>query len=287
MSSRRSTIVLLALIALQTAAATQTNNDSVPARTSSCFLLSEIGGRELRRNPADACAMRLTPASTFKVPHALAALDARVITTDERLLYDGTGQWPSSARRDHTLASAVPDSVVWFFQRLAERLGPEREAGYLRRLRFGNMDSSSGLTTFWLAGSLQITAEEQRDFWIRLYTNKLPIAADAVSTVKRLIVEPPGAIVNAAGEQPFAAPWPEGAIVSAKPGSFNESSGRSVRWLVGHIVRSAGPATDAPRTGRPGGREYVFVSCVVGGNTLAPNAAIDLAGQSLKEAGVL
>src|SRR5438094_370336 len=80
---------------------------SSSAPTQSCFLLYEIGVGEIRLDPADACRTRVTPASTFKVPHALAALDAGVLTSpNEMFSWDGIGQWPESARRDHTLASA-------------------------------------------------------------------------------------------------------------------------------------------------------------------------------------
>ena len=129
------------------------------ANTQSCFLLYEIGVGQVRRDPADACRTRMTPASTFKIPHALAALDAGVIAgPDERMPYvAGTAQWPESARRDHTLATAIRHSVVWYLQRTAERLGPAREAAYLKKFSFGNMDATSGLTTFWLAGSLRGT----------------------------------------------------------------------------------------------------------------------------------
>src|SRR5262245_39348826 len=76
-----------------------------PADTGSCFLLTELGVGEIRRQPSDVCGTRITPASTFKVPHALAALDAGVISgPDETIKYDGTGDWPPLSRRDHTLA---------------------------------------------------------------------------------------------------------------------------------------------------------------------------------------
>ena len=41
---------------------------------------------------------------------------------DEVFSWDGQGDWPPSSRRDHTLASALRNSVVWYFQRIAERL---------------------------------------------------------------------------------------------------------------------------------------------------------------------
>jgi beta-lactamase class D len=197
------------------------------AAVKSCFLLFELGVGEIRRDPSDACATRITPASTYKVPHALAALDAGVVKGPNELFrYDGTGQWPESSRKDHTLASALRHSVVWYFQRVAQRLGPERETAYLRRLEYGNMDATSGLTTFWIGGSLQVAPEEQQTFWVRLYTNRLPIARSAIDAVKAMLVQPGGVVVNAAGAQPFDGPWAAGTIVSAKTGSATDQSGR-------------------------------------------------------------
>jgi len=243
------------------------------ATVKSCFLLFELGVGEIRRDPSDACVIRITPASTYKVPHALAALDAGVVGPNEVLRYDGTGDWPESSRQDHTLASALRHSVVWYFQRVAQRLGPEREMAYLRRLAYGNMDASSGLTTFWLGGSLQVAPEEQQAFWVKFYTNRLPIAKSAIDAVKAMLVQPDGVVVNAAGAHPFDAPWAAGTKVSAKTGSATDKSGRAVRWLVGHVNR--------------GPRSYVFVSCVIGPRELASNAAIDLAARSLREMRVL
>jgi beta-lactamase class D len=164
-------------------------------------------------------------------------------------------------------------SVVWYFQRIAERLGPKREADYLRRFAFGNMDASSGLTTFWIGGSLQITPEEQQTFWVKFYQDELPIVPAAVTTVKDLLVLRGGVVINAAGAQPFGAPWPPDAVVSAKTGSATDRSGRGVRWLAGHVRRAK--------------RSFVFVSCVTGPTTPERNAAIDLAVRALKEAIVL
>jgi beta-lactamase class D len=270
-------VICFALAATGCRTAAQVNASrplSAPPASESCFLLYELGVGEVRRGPSEACRTRVTPASTFKVPHALAALDSGVISgPDEKLAYDGTGSWQDSARRDHTLTSAVQNSVVWYFQRIAERLGAEREGAYLKRLAYGNMDSSSGLTTFWLGESLQITPEEQQAFWIKLYENRLPVAPSAVAAVKQMLVEPPGVVVNAAGRRPFNAPWPAGTIVSAKTGSATHASGRGVRWLAGHI--------------RQGRGSFIFVSCVIGPRDLPANAAIDLAARSLRDARIL
>jgi beta-lactamase class D len=120
--------------------------DAVEARQgSACFLLHEIGVGEILRAPADACRTRVAPASTFKVPHALAALDAGVVDgSDARMAYDGRELSVPSWRRDHTLRSAMRDSVVWYFQALAERLGEAREREYLQKFNYGTRTARAG-----------------------------------------------------------------------------------------------------------------------------------------------
>jgi len=234
----------------------------------SCFLLYEIGVGEIRRAPSDACRTRVSPQSTFKIPHALAALDAGVLTgADASFAYDGSRQPFEAWRRDHTLSSAMRFSVVWWFQRVAEKLGAARERDYLHRLAYGNADSRSGLTTFWLGGSLVISPEEQGQFLRRLFENTLPISPRAMGIVRNVLVQPTGMVMNATGEHPFGGTWPPGTVLSAKTGSGRDKSGSAVRWLVGHVSRDR--------------RSWVFVSCVIGNDETAPLAAVDLAAEAL------
>jgi beta-lactamase class D len=277
LSKRRTAIIGLALIcaasaAILAGAPTPAPPDKRPS--GECSLLQALGSDDVRRSPSAVCDLRVTPASTFKIPHALAALDSGVAEgTDHRIAFDGGPAPFDSWRHDHTLASAMRHSVVWYFQRIAERLGMERERSYLERLAYGNADPSSGLTTFWLGGSLKISPAEQLRFLRRLYRGDLPLSPEAIAGVKRILVQPTNVIASALGETPFAAPWPAGTVLSAKTGRGRDRSGSEVRWLVGHVQR--------------GDREWVFVSCVVGGVDLPASAAIELAGRSLREAGVL
>jgi beta-lactamase class D len=265
-------IALIALTAHSPVASSAEH--AAAAKSSACFLLWEIGVGEVRRNPSEACRTRVSPASTFKIPHALAALDTGVISSiDETIAYDGKATSRELWRRDHTLRSAMHYSVLWYFQRIAERLGPARESEYLHRLAYGNEDSSSGLTTFWLGQSLQITPEEQQAFLLRLYAGNLPIKKAAIDAVKTTLIQPRGVVMNAAGANPFNAPWPEDVVVSTKTGSANDTSGRGIRWLIGHVQR--------------GTHAFIFVSCVVGTRELDANAAIELAARSLRNDRVL
>ena len=243
-----------------------------PARTE-CFLLYEVGVGQIRREPSSGCATRVTPASTFKIPHALAALDAGVLEgADTRIAYDGAPVSFESWRHDHTLSSAMHSSVVWYFQRVATRLGEEREREYLRKFDYGNQDPSSGLTTFWLGGSLRISPDEQQAFLLKLYQDALPVRARAREIVRAVLVQPQGNIVNAAGTHHFGAAWKVGTVVSAKTGSESDTSGTSTRWIVGHVRR--------------GTRAWIFVSSLAG-KDLAPLAAVDLAAQALHQEGVI
>ncbi|HEY0705437.1 MAG TPA: penicillin-binding transpeptidase domain-containing protein [Polyangia bacterium] len=238
----------------------------------SCFLLHEVGVGRVVREPAEGCSVRVTPASTFKIPHALAALDAGVVRADEVFRYDGKPWQHASYRQDQTLTSAIRHSVLWYFQELADRLGAEREIAYLETLRYGNADISSGLRSFWLYESLRISPEEQETFLLRLYGDDLPVSQSSQELVRAALVQPAGVVVNATGAHPFGQPWPEGTVVSAKTGGGAQPDLPDVRWLVGHVRR--------------GPRAWIFVSNVVG-HRLPPLAAVELAATSLKRTGVL
>jgi len=233
-----------------------------------CFLLYDLDHGELVRE-GDACTTRVTPASTFKIPHALAALDSGVLASPSVTFSppaDLEQDVPETWKRDHSLQTAIRYLVVWYFQRVALLLGLERERDYLARFHYGNQDVSSGGTTFWLEESLKISPDEQETFLVNLYRDRLPMSVPAMRTVRELLIQPKGVVVNAMGEHPFDAPWPEDAVVSTKTGMSMH-----VRWLVGHVRR--------------GERALVFVSCVTGQSP--PLSAIDLAAASLKRAAIL
>ncbi len=264
-------LVALALSALATG---QRPTPATTALAGSCFLLLDVPTGKLTRDPDAVCDTRLPPASTFKIAHAIAALDAGVVKgADEVIAYDGAPREYEVWRRDHTLASAMRYSVVWYFQKIAERLGMGREEFYLRRLRYGNADPSSGLTTFWLGGSLRISPLEQMTFLRRLFYGELPVSEHAMQTVREILVQPEGRVVNATGEHPFDAPWAAGTVVSAKTGSTSFDKTHAVRWIVGRVAR--------------GSQSWLFVSCVTGAADLDANAAVDLAARRLRDEHVL
>ena len=109
---------------------------------------------------------RLSPCSTFKIYNSLIGLETGVLDEgrcNTLFKWNGTQYSFPYWNHDHTLASATRESVVWYFQELAARIGPERMQEYIDKIGYGNKDISGGLTTFWLGSSLQISALEQVD----------------------------------------------------------------------------------------------------------------------------
>ena len=163
---------------------------------------------------------RYTPASTFKIPHALFALDAGAVGDEFQIFkWDGKVRDIESWNRDQNLRSSMRNSVVWVYQQLAREIGIEREGQYLRKINYGNADPS-GVDPFWVDGNLSISAEEQIAFLRRLYRNDLPFRVEHQRLVKDIM------IVEAGRE------W----ILRAKTGW----SGK-VGWWVGWVEWPTGP----------------------------------------------
>ena len=133
---------------------------------------------------------RLLPASTFKVLNSLIALETGVVAdTNEAFRWDGTERSIPQWNRDHTLATAFENSVVWAYQDIARRIGEARMEDYVARARYGNADIGGGIDRFWLTGDLRISALEQVDFLRRLHERRLPFAERTVQLVEGIMVE--------------------------------------------------------------------------------------------------
>ena len=216
------------------------------------------------------CGRRTLPASTFKIPHALIALQTRVVTDKTVIAWDGTTRDYSAWNRDQTLESAIRMSAVWVFQRFATAIGRERELDYLRAFRYGSAAFEHEVTNFWLNGDLRISPAEEVAFLRRMFSYDLPVDRRHIDTVKADLTMPRGTFENAAGVHDFALRWPADTVVRVKSGN-GAVNGERVSWLVGAL--------------ETGGRQYVFASRV---RTSAPmldtTAGADLALRVLNAA---
>ena len=154
------------------------------------FILKDLSDGSTVRFNDKLLKERENPCSTFKIVNSLIALDSGVLKVkDSTMKWDGKKREIETHNKDQDLQSAMTNSVVWYFQRVAEKIGKERMEQYLHKLNYGNEDSSSGLTTFWLGndGSLRVSPDEQVDFLTRLFEDKLPVSKQSMSDVRQLI----------------------------------------------------------------------------------------------------
>lgn len=180
---------------------------------------------------------RFSPASTFKIPHALFALEAGVVRDEFQIFaWDGEKRWIESWNQDQTLRSSMRFSTVWLYQLFARQIGAEREREYLQRIGYGSGGFSGPVDEFWLNGSLEISALEQITFLQRLFRNELPFKVEHQRLVKDIII-------NAAGRE-----W----ILRAKTG-WSVRDDEQVGWWVGWVEHPEGAVFFALNIDMPGG----------------------------------
>lgn len=130
-----------------------------------------------------------SPASTFKVPNSLIALEVEAIKDENEVIkWDGEKRWLPVWDKDHDLTEAYKNSTVWFYQELARRIGEKNYEKYLKACNYGNKDISSGLTQFWLGNSLKISPKNQIEFLRKLHEEKLPFSKRTFEITKRIMV---------------------------------------------------------------------------------------------------
>lgn len=182
---------------------------------------SEDGRRTIVSDLARAAAAYI-PASTFKVPNTLIALETGVV----RSLDDPVFKWDGEVRtldgkpvdawnRDQTLREAFRNSTIWVYQEIARKVGPERMARLVTALDYGNR-TIGDIDRFWLSGPLRISALQQVAFLGRLRAGTLPVAPRAQALTRQAMVIEAGDTHTLAGKTGWA---------------FDEKVGWFVGWV--------------------------------------------------------
>jgi len=154
-----------------------------------CFLLYDLNSdKYLVYNP-ERTDSEFIPASTFKIFNSLAALEAGAVKDENEIIkWDGVHRDIESWNKDHNLRTGFRNSVVWFYQELARRIGYERMHKYIDLAGYGNKDIDGGIDLFWLQGDLRITPKQQVDFLVRLHKDSLPFSKRTMDIVKDVMI---------------------------------------------------------------------------------------------------
>jgi beta-lactamase class D len=160
------------------------------------------------------------PASTFKIPNSLIALETGVVGDPDKDVFkwDGVTRSIEAWNRDHTMRSAIAASAVPVYQEIARRIGAERMQKYVDLFEYGNRDIGGGIDQFWLTGNLRIDPVQQVDFVDRLRRGVLPVSKRSQDLVRDILP------VTKVGDT----------IIRAKSGLLGAEIGKpSLGWLVG------------------------------------------------------
>jgi beta-lactamase class D len=162
----------------------------------------------------------MLPASTFKIPNSLIALETGVVEDPDKDVFkwDGVTRSIEAWNRDHTMRTAIAASAVPVYQEIARRIGAERMQKYVDLLEYGNRDIGGGIDQFWLTGNLRIDPVQQVDFVDRLRRGVLQVSKRSQDLVRDILP------VTKAGD----------AVIRAKSGLLGAEVGKpSLGWLVG------------------------------------------------------
>ena len=160
------------------------------------------------------------PASTFKIPNSVIALETGVVGDPDKDIFkwDGVVRSIEAWNRDHTMRTAIAASAVPVYQEIARRIGAERMQKYLDLFEYGNRDIGGGIDQFWLTGSLRIDPVQQVDFVDLLRRGALPVSPRSQELVRDILP------VTRVGD----------AVIRAKSGLLGAERGQpSLGWMVG------------------------------------------------------
>ena len=186
------------------------------------YLIYDEQKDELHSNHFDLLDTMLSPASTFKIYNALQALDNNVLRDEnDTMHWDGKKRMVDAWNRDLSLREAFNTSAVWYFQEVARRTGKERMEAALNKLDYGNKSAAGAVDSFWLNGTLRITARQQLDLLRRLYQEQLPFGLESQQTVKCI-------------------------MKNTEPGLFGKTGwgnwqGKDLGWFIGWIEHNGKP----------------------------------------------
>jgi beta-lactamase class D len=142
-----------------------------------------LGCSDLKR-----CQHEVLPASTFKIPNSMIALETGVVEGPDTVMpWDHQTYSNDDWNQDLKFRDAFRLSCVPCYRAIARKVGEAGEREWVNKLGYGNRDISGGVDQFWLSGGLRISPVEQIDFLRRFDGNQLPISERTADLVRDIM----------------------------------------------------------------------------------------------------
>lgn len=163
---------------------------------------------------------RVSPDSTFKIYSGLFGLEEGLISPDSSARsWDGTEYFFDSWNQDQTLATAMQNSVNWYFQELDAQMGYSTLSSYYSRISYGNCDLSGGIGRYWAESSLKISPVEQTELLADLLQNRWGFRTENIQAVRDAM---------------FIADTPAGKLYG-KTGTGSDGNRNINGWFIGFL----------------------------------------------------
>lgn len=190
------------------------------ASLSGSILIYEPNSNTAFSNNFKRCDSGFLPASTFKIPNAIIALETGVVEDDSSLFrWDGQPRRLKIWEKDMSFKEAFHLSCVPCYQEIARKIGYNRMKKHLNSFGYGTMHfDSSQIDVFWLSGDSRITQWEQIKFLQNFHNKSLGISdrTDSIMKVMMIIETGPDYILR------------------GKTG-WSIRDGLNVGWFVGYV----------------------------------------------------
>jgi len=188
-----------------------------------CFVLLDQNNNIYVKYNMERCDSGFTPASTFKIPNSVIALEEKIVKSDTQTIkWDGKVWDRKEMNQDQDLRTAFKYSVIWVYFEFAKKIGLEKYKEYLTSFNYGNKDLSGPEDKFWLSGGLRISANQQVEFLKNFYTYRLNVFKSSIDVVKKLMV------IESGKDYKF----------SGKTGGGYLPDQRVIMWLVGYVEKA-------------------------------------------------
>ena len=152
------------------------------------IIISSNNGEKTYIHDKSRANQRYRAASTFKILNTLISLDEKVVSIEDTLKWDGVTRDVPEWNHDQTLESAFKASCVWYYQQLAKKVGGAKYRSYISSIGYGKLHEPFNETTFWLDGSLTISAIEQVEFLKKVYRCQLPFAPSSYDILGKIML---------------------------------------------------------------------------------------------------
>ncbi|MGB5555128.1 MAG: class D beta-lactamase [Flavobacteriaceae bacterium] len=160
------------------------------AKVIGTILIYDLQENSYYSNDFEWAATGKLPASTFKIPNSIIALENEVVENDSTMFkWNGEKRELPIWEQDMIFKEAFHRSCVPCYQDVARGIGVARMNSWLQKLQYGTMQvDSATIDKFWLEGASRISANQQIDFLVRFYKNELPISSRTQAIMKRMML---------------------------------------------------------------------------------------------------